>query len=75
MQFGLISMSDIPLQPGLKAKCLNARHCRHLIQPQCVGSNSITEPHDEHGFVLHCVSIGAAEIGIDIFAAFFNQLR
>ena len=27
------------------------------------------------GLALHYVSIGATEIGIDIFAAFLNQLR
>ena len=68
-------MSEIPPQPGRQARCLNARDCRCLIQSQCLGGNSLTDAHDEHGFALHRISISAAEIDINISTAFFNQLR
>ncbi|GEM_PF-3522357 len=75
MQFGLVGVSEISLQPRRQARSSNACDCRCLIQSQCLGGNSITDTHDEHGFALHYISISAAEIGINISTAFFNQLR
>mgnify|MGYP000622044284 CR=1 FL=1 len=56
-------------------KYLDAHHRRCLGKHQPFGANKIVDAHNEHGFTLNCVSIGATEIGIDILAAFFNQLR
>ncbi|BAT62897.1 hypothetical protein R2K16_29655 [Pseudomonas aeruginosa] len=75
MQHSFVGISKMPLEPSLQTEYLDAHQSRRLGLPKCLRGNNITDAHDEHGFTLHCVGIGATEIGIEIFTAFFNQLR